>query len=66
MRIVCDRCNSSQVDYNYRKNWIRIETSARGQWKCGEYYLCPSCKKAFYNFMDNKMSNIEEEKHETD
>ena len=61
MRIVCDRCNNSQVDFNYRKNWLRIETSIRGQWNSGEYYLCPNCKKDFYNFMTNKTENTEEE-----
>lgn len=61
MKIVCDRCNNSQVDFNYRKNWICIETSARGQWNSGKYYLCPNCKKDFYNFMVNKIVNTGEE-----
>lgn len=66
MKIVCDRCNNSQVDYDFRNDWMRIETSIKGRGKIGDYFLCPNCRNDFYNFIDNKTVNIKEEQHETD
>ena len=53
MRIVCDRCQRKTVDFDYRNKWKHIETSEKGCGKLGDYYLCPDCASAFYDFLDN-------------
>ena len=54
MRIVCDRCQRKTVDFDYRDKWKHIETYEKGCGKLGDYYLCPDCASAFYDFLDNK------------
>lgn len=61
MRIVCDRCKKSIVDFDNRSKWLHIETSNKSFGKLGDYYICPKCRYDFYNFMDNKTVNTKEE-----
>lgn len=61
MRIVCDRCKKSTVDFDRRDKWLRIETSTNKMAGLGDYHICPKCRDDFYNFMDNKTVNVKEE-----
>lgn len=54
MRIVCDRCQKKTVRFDDRDKWMHIETSEMGYGKLGDYYLCPECSDAFYDFLNNK------------
>lgn len=62
MRIVCDRCKKSTVDFDKGDKWLRIDTSTKKISELRDYYLCPKCRDDFYDFIDNKTVNVEEEK----
>lgn len=62
MRIVCDRCRKSTVDFDRRDKWLYIKTSTNKMAKLGDYYICPKCRDDFYNFIDNKTVNVKEVK----
>ena len=59
MRIACDRCKKETVSFDYRDKWTYIETHEKGYGKLGDYYLCPKCSHAFYDFLDNKAGEQE-------
>ena len=61
MRIVCDRCKKSIVEFDKRSKWLHIETSDKSSGKLGDYYICSKCRDDFYNFMDNKTVDTKEE-----
>lgn len=54
MRIVCDRCQKKTVRFDDRDKWMHIETSEKSYGKLGDYYLCPECSDAFYDFLNNR------------
>lgn len=62
MRIVCDRCKKSTVDFDKRDKWLHIKTSTNKMAELGNYYICPKCRYDFYNFIGNKTVNTKEVK----
>lgn len=62
MIIVCDRCKKSTVEFDQRDKWLRLDTSTNKMSKLRDYYLCPKCRYDFYDFINNKTVNVEEEK----
>ena len=54
MRIVCDRCRNSTIDFSDRPEWLNIKTQEQGAVRNrGNYYLCPKCSNDFIRFLYN-------------